>query len=469
MRYLFSVRDGDAGALVTIHGRAGGSPRRRSHPAHKDPHPPMSKEQRAVPARSRDRLARRTILAFGSALRGGCLSIREDSGTTVLGHGGKCAHMIVHDQRVWGMTATAGGNGLGAAYMRGYWDTPDLTGLLSLLAHNVDRINRLTAPLDPARQVAGRLRSHRPTRVADRRNIHAHYDLGNSFFELFLDPTMAYSCAIFEPGDDLETASLRKFDRICERLHLTADDHLLEIGTGWGGLAIHAAQRHGCRVTTTTISQEQCEYSRARVAAAGLSDLITVLDQNYRDLKGTYSKLVSVEMIEAVDWRLYDEFFRCCERLLAPDGLAVLQAIVIEDRAWSSARWREDFIKRYIFPGGFLPSVRSLVDAANRASGLRLVELDDIGANYPVTLRHWREALDAAHDRAITLGFDEQFLRMWRFYFAYCEAGFLERRISDVHLTFAGRAWRRMPLPRGDAAAEVGERPLAAGAGRGSA
>jgi cyclopropane-fatty-acyl-phospholipid synthase len=344
MRYLFSVRDGDAGALVTIHGRAGGSPRRRSHPAHKDPHPPMSKEQRAVPARSRDRLARRTILAFGSALRGGCLSIREDSGTTVLGHGGKCAHMIVHDQRVWGMTATAGGNGLGAAYMRGYWDTPDLTGLLSLLAHNVDRINRLTAPLDPARQVAGRLRSHRPTRVADRRNIHAHYDLGNSFFELFLDPTMAYSCAIFEPGDDLETASLRKFDRICERLHLTADDHLLEIGTGWGGLAIHAAQRHGCRVTTTTISQEQCEYSRARVAAAGLSDRITVLDQNYRDLKGTYSKLVSVEMIEAVDWRLYDEFFRCCERLLAPDGLAVLQAIVIEDRAWSSARWREDFI-----------------------------------------------------------------------------------------------------------------------------
>jgi cyclopropane-fatty-acyl-phospholipid synthase len=429
----------------------------------------MSQEQRAVIARSRDRLSRRSILALGSALRGGSLAIREDSGTTVLGHGGKCAHMTVHDERVWGMTATAGGNGLGAAYMRGYWDTPDLTGLLSLLAHNVDRINRLSAPLDAARQVAGRLRSHRPTRVADRRNIHAHYDLGNSFFELFLDPTMAYSCAIFEPGDDLETASLRKFDRICERLHLTADDHLLEIGTGWGGLAIHAARRSGCRVTTTTISQEQCEYSRARVAAAGLSDRITVLDQNYRDLKGTYTKLVSVEMIEAVDWRLYDEFFRCCERLLAPDGLAVLQAIVIEDRAWSAARWREDFIKRYVFPGGFLPSVRSLVDAANRASGLRLVELDDIGANYPVTLRHWREALDAAHDRAITLGFDEQFLRMWRFYFAYCEAGFLERRISDVHMTFAGRAWRRMPSPRGDAPAAVSERPLAAGAGRGPA
>jgi cyclopropane-fatty-acyl-phospholipid synthase len=149
---------------------------------------------------------------------------------------------------------------------------------------------------------------------------------------------------------------------------------------------------------------------------------------------------VSVEMIEAVDWRLYDEFFRCCERLLAPDGLAVLQAIVIEDRAWSAARWRKDFIKRYIFPGGFMPSVRALVDAANRASGLRLVELDDIGANYPVTLRHWREALDEAHDRAVTMGFDERFLRMWRFYFAYCEAGFLERRISDVHMTFAGRA-----------------------------
>jgi cyclopropane-fatty-acyl-phospholipid synthase len=428
----------------------------------------MSQEQRAVTARGRDRVARRSILALGSALSGGSLAIREASGTTVLGHGGKCAHMTVHDQRVWGMTATAGGNGLGDAYMRGYWDTPDLTGLLTLLAHNVDRINRLTAPLDAARQVAGRLRSHRPTRLADRRNIHAHYDLGNSFFELFLDPTMAYSCAIFQPGDDLETASLRKFDRICDRLHLTAADHLLEIGTGWGGLAIHAARRHGCRVTTTTISREQCDYSRARVAAAGLSDRVTVLDQNYRDLTGTYSKLVSVEMIEAVDWRLYDEFFRCCERLLAPDGLAVLQAIVIEDRAWSAARWREDFIKRYIFPGGFLPSVRSLVDAANRASGLRLVELDDIGANYPITLQHWREALDAAHDRAIALGFDERFLRMWRFYFAYCEAGFLERRISDVHMTFAGRAWRRMP-PRTGMDAAVSAAPIAAGAARGPA
>ena len=428
----------------------------------------MSQEQRALTARSRDRLARRSILALGSALRGGTLVVREDSGMSVLGHGGTCAHMTIHDQRVWGMTATAGGNGLGDAYMRGYWDTPDLTGLLRLLAHNVDRINRLSAPVVAARQVTGRLRPHRPTRVADRRNIHAHYDLGNSFFELFLDPTMAYSCAVFEPGDNLETASLRKFDCICDRLHLTAGDHLLEIGTGWGGLAIHAARRHGCRVTTTTISQEQCEYSRARVAAAGLSDRITVLDQNYRDLQGTYTKLVSVEMIEAVDWRLYDEFFRCCERLLAPDGLAVLQAIVIEDRAWSAARWRHDFIKRYIFPGGFMPSVRALVDAANRASGLRLVKLDDIGANYPMTLEHWREALDAAHDRAIALGFDERFLRMWRFYFAYCEAGFLERRISDVHMTFAGRAWRRMP-PAGDATAEVSEPPVAAGAARGPA
>jgi cyclopropane-fatty-acyl-phospholipid synthase len=421
----------------------------------------MYQEQRLKTSRSWDRVARRSILALGAALRGGTLVIREESGTRVLGHGVENAQMTVHDQRVWGMTARAGGNGLGAAYMRGYWDTPDLTRLLRLLSRNTERINRFAAPLDAARQVAGRLRSHRPTRLADRRNIHAHYDLGNSFFELFLDPTMAYSCALFEPGDDLEAASRRKFDRICDRLRLTADDHLLEIGTGWGGLAIHAARRHGCRVTTTTISQEQCEYSRARVAAAGLSDRITVLDQNYRDLQGTYSKLVSVEMIEAVDWRLYDEFFRCSERLLAPDGLAVLQAIVIEDRAWSAARWRDDYIKRYIFPGGFMPSVRSLVDAANRATGLRLVELDDIGANYPITLRHWREALDAAHDRAVMLGYDEQFLRMWRFYFAYCEAGFLERRISDVHMTFAGRAWRRMPARR--------DVPVAVSAGRGPA
>ncbi len=396
--------------------------------------------------RGRDLLARRSILALGSALRGGTLMVREDSGASVLGHGGERAELTVHDPRMWGMALAGGGNGLGLAYMRGHWDTPDLTGVLRLLARNLDRINRLTAPLDGVRQLAARLRSQRPTRAEDRRNIHAHYDLGNRFFELFLDPTMAYSCAIFEPGDDdLERASLRKFDRVCDHLRLHRDDHLLEIGTGWGGLAVHAAERYGCRVTTTTISHEQYVHARDRVVAAGLADRVTVLEQNYRDLTGTYSKLVSVEMIEAVDWRLYDEYFRCCERLLAPDGLAVLQAIVIQDREWSAARWREDFIRRYIFPGGFLPSVRSLVDAANRASGLRLVELDDIGANYPITLRHWREALDGAHDRALRLGLDEEFLRMWRFYFAYCEAGFLERRISDVHLTFAGGAWRRMP------------------------
>jgi cyclopropane-fatty-acyl-phospholipid synthase len=396
-------------------------------------------------------LARSSILALGGALRGGTLVVRDPAGTRVLGHGGGAgdrAEMTVHDPRTWSMTVLGGGVGLGTAYMRGYWDTPDLTAVLRLLARNIGRINRLTAPLDLVRQAGGRLRSVRPTGSADKRNVRAHYDLGNEFFQLFLDPTMAYSCAIFEPGDDdLEAASLRKFDRVCDRLRLSADDHLLEIGTGWGGLAIHAARRHGCRVTTTTISKEQCAHARARVRAAGLEDRVTVLDRHYRDLRGTYSKIVSVEMIEAVDWRLYDDFFRCCERLLAPEGVMVMQAIVIKDRAWSAARWREDFIRRFIFPGGFLPSVRSLVDACNRATQLRLVELDDIGVNYPITLRHWREALDGNHDRALRLGLDENFLRMWRFYFSYCEAGFLERHISDVHLTFAGRAaGRLLPL-----------------------
>ncbi|MGD0833011.1 MAG: cyclopropane-fatty-acyl-phospholipid synthase family protein [Candidatus Dormibacteria bacterium] len=402
-------------------------------------------------SRRRDRLSRRSILRLGTGLRGGTLAIADGDGEHVLGRpgedGGLTASLTILDQRAWTMTALGGGNGLGAAYMRGLWDTPDLTAVLRLLARNLERINRLTAPLGRLRRGAGRLRLRRPNPRSDRRNIHAHYDLGNSFFELFLDPTMAYSCAIFEPGDDdLEAASLRKFDRICDRLRLTPDDHLLEIGTGWGGLAIHAARRHGCRVTTTTISMEQCEHARERVRAAGLEDRITVLDQHYRDLRGTYTKLVSVEMIEAVDWRLYDEFFRCCERLLAPDGLAVLQAIVIADQAWKAARWQRDFIRTYIFPGGMLPSVTALLESTTRSTELALVELDDIGAHYPVTLRHWREALDRAHDRARELGFDERFLRMWRFYFAYCEAGFLERHITDVHLTFAGRAWRR-PAP----------------------
>ncbi len=317
-------------------------------------------------SRRRDRLARRSILRLGAGLRGGTLLVADAQGEHVLGRPGEhdelTASLTVLDQRAWTMTALGGGNGLGAAYMRGFWDTQDLTAVLRLLARNLDRINRLTAPLGRLRRLGGRLRLRRPNPRSDRRNIHAHYDLGNSFFELFLDPTMAYSCAIFEPGDDLEAASLRKFDRICDRLHLTPEDHLLEIGTGWGGLAIHAARRHGCRVTTTTISKEQCEHARDLVRAAGLEDRITVLDQHYRDLRGTYTKLVSVEMIEAVDWRLYDEFFRCCERLLAPDGLAVLQAIVIADHAWKSARWQQDFIRRYIFPGGMLPSVTALLE-----------------------------------------------------------------------------------------------------------
>jgi cyclopropane-fatty-acyl-phospholipid synthase len=294
---------------------------------------------------------------------------------------------------------------------------------------------------DAAARPARQLRP--PSKADDRRNIHAHYDLGNEFFALFLDPTMAYSCGVYESeASSLAEASIAKFDRICRKLNLGPADHVVEIGGGWGGFALHAASRYGCRVTTTTISSRQFDHAVRAVAQAGLTDRITVLNKDYRDLEGQFSDLVSIEMIEAVDWRLYDEFFATCARLLRPDGRAVLQCIVIDDREYDRAKTRKDFIKRYIFPGGCLPSVTAIAAAATRASDLRLIDLEDIGPHYARTLADWRRRLEDRRSDAHALGFDDQFLRMWRFYFAYCEAAFRERRVSDVQVLLARSEWR---------------------------
>jgi cyclopropane-fatty-acyl-phospholipid synthase len=294
--------------------------------------------------------------------------------------------------------------------------------------------------LDRLAQRAAPLRDRLPTRSrgaeADRRNVAAHYDLSNDLFELMLDPTMSYSCAIFDEADDgtLEAAQLAKLDRLCDLLDLGRDDHLLEIGTGWGGLAVHAARRTGCRVTTTTISAEQHAYASKRIAEEGLADLVTVLDLDYRDVEGSFDKVVSVEMIEAVDWRDHAGFFDAVARLTRPGGRAVLQAIVIDDRSFDRAKRSVDFIKSFVFPGGCLPSVASIVRGAARTGRLRPVEVHSIGRHYPETLARWADNLGNARDDLRRLGFDDRFQRIWDLYLAYCTAAFRARHCDTVHV-----------------------------------
>jgi len=398
--------------------------------------------------RPRAGLARTIATGMLRRLEHGRLTVVERSGQRTFGRGGRLgidATVHVHDPAVWRTVLTRGSAGLGEAYLEGRWDSDDLVALLRLLALNLNRLNRVSNPVvslrDAAARPAHQLRP--PSKADDRRNIHAHYDLGNEFFELFLDPTMAYSCGVYATeASTLAEASTAKFDRICRKLNLGADDHVIEIGGGWGGFAQHAATRYGCRVTTTTISGRQFDYATRAVANAGLTNRITVLNQDYRDLEGQYSHLVSIEMIEAVDWRLYDAFFATCSRLLRRDGRAALQCIVIDDREYERSKTRKDFIKQYIFPGGCLPSITAIANAATRSSDLRIIDLEDIGRHYARTLSDWRHRLEARWSDAHALGFDERFLRMWRFYFAYCEAGFLERRVSDVQVVLARAGWR---------------------------
>jgi cyclopropane-fatty-acyl-phospholipid synthase len=248
---------------------------------------------------------------------------------------------------------------------------------------------------------------------------------------------MAYSCAIFErPEATLEEAQVAKFERICQRLQLRPQDHLVEIGTGWGGLAIHAASRHGCRVTTTTISREQHDYARAKIAAAGLADRIELRLDDYRELAGRYDKLVSVEMIEAVGHQYLDTYVAKCASLLKPDGAMLIQAITIQDQMYAAALKSVDFIQRFIFPGSFIPSVTAIVEACTRATDLKLFKLEDIGPHYATTLARWRENFFARISEVRRLGYSEEFIRMWEFYLCYCEGGFAERQLGDVHLLF---------------------------------
>jgi cyclopropane-fatty-acyl-phospholipid synthase len=335
---------------------------------------------------------------------------------------------------------------LAEMYGEGVWKPDDLVVLCRIATREIGRADpwrRRLAPLIRPAQRLGRLRLLN-TRRGARRNIAAHYDLGNEMFELFLDrEAMVYSCAYFEhEGATLEEAQLAKLQRICRRLELRPDDHLLEIGTGWGGLAIHAAANYGCRVTTTTISREQREYAQARIRSAGLEDRVRVLDLDYRDVDGTYDKLVSVEMIEAVGWEYFETFFRRCSELIAPHGLFLLQAICIDDRAYEAEKSSRTFAKELIFPGGCLPSVELIHREIARRTDMRTIWSEDISSHYALTLRHWRERFLAAEEQLEALGYDGRFRRIWEAYLAFSEAGFREARLSDHQMLFAKPGWR---------------------------
>jgi len=402
-------------------------------------------------ARPLDRLLRRRLLDSLARLQHGSLTIEDELGSTVLGDGADTVRLTVQDVSFYRLLATQGAVGAGAAYADGIWTTDDLVGLVRLLVRNRDVLDGMES--GPARLAAWALKlwhaRRRNTRAGSRRNIEAHYDLGNDFFALFLSSDMMYSSAMWDDEyDSLEAASHRKLDAICRKLRLTPVDRVVEIGSGWGGFALHAARHYGCHVTTATISQEQHALATAKVRAAGLQNRVDVVLQDYRDLQGQYDKLVSIEMIEAIGAPYLDTYFTKIGSLLRPDGLALLQAITIEDHRYAQALAEVDFIKRYIFPGSFIPSIEAMLRAKTRTCDLALVDLEDFGLSYARTLQAWRERFLAHLPEVRAQGFDERFCRLWTFYLAYCEGGFRERSIGVSHLLLAkpgarptGGAW----------------------------
>ena len=355
------------------------------------------------------------------------------------------AEVHVHDAAVYRQILAGGTIAAGETYIHGAWSSPDPVEVTRLFSANMPTMESMESGQSFLVKLGLKLahRLNRNTRDGSRKNISAHYDLGNDFFSLFLDPTMMYSSAVFDtPATSLETASVAKLDEICHQLELSDRDHLLEIGTGWGGMAIHAASKYGCRVTTTTISREQFEFASASVEEAGLQDRVTVLCEDYRNLTGQYDKLVSIEMIEAVGHEFYSNYFRCCSQLLKPRGKMVIQAITISDQRYRQARDTVDYIKRYIFPGGCLPSIAVISDHLARDTDMQMVHLRDITQDYALTLAIWRERFMNRLDDVRQIGFDDQFIRMWEFYLAYCEGGFRERIIGTVQLAFAKPGYR---------------------------
>ncbi|MCK2185453.1 class I SAM-dependent methyltransferase [Halomonas getboli] len=409
---------------------------------------------RPLPAEG-DRLTRwlkARLLPRLDRLEGGEITLIEGHQRHRLGRGGPLSvTLVVRDSRAWRRMALGGTVGAGEAYMDGDWDADDPVALVRLFAANLERVNgEMEGGLAGlGRWLLGALyRLQRNSLSGSRRNIAAHYDIGNDLFATFLDRRhWMYSSAVFpRAGASLEEASTHKLDLMLERLDVRPHHHLLEIGTGWGGLAIHAARTRGCRVTTTTISDEQYAHTARRLAEEGLEDRVTLLKRDYRELEGRFDRLISVEMIEAVGHQYLTTYLTTLDRLLTDDGLAMLQAITIRDQRYEAAKREMDFIKRYIFPGGFLPSHRVILDGLSRHTSLNLVGLDEIGQHYARTLREWRHRFEANLETVRRLGYDERFIRMWRYYLCYCEGGFLERTIGTSQLLLAKPGARPAPL-----------------------
>jgi cyclopropane-fatty-acyl-phospholipid synthase len=398
-------------------------------------------------------LARRMLLERMARLEHGLLEVHDAEGTLRFGSapedGGLRARIEVLHPQFWADAVFGGTTSAGEAYIHGLWKCDDLTALVRIMVVNRHVLESVdggaTWIANAARRIGHWL--NRNSRSGSRRNISAHYDLGNDFFALFLDPTMNYSCGIFDsPGATMEQASIAKMDAACRKLDLKPGDHLLEIGTGWGGLALHAASHYGCRVTTTTISREQHALASERVRAAGLEDRVELLLCDYRDLTGRYDKLVSIEMIEAVGHEYLDTYFAHCSRLLKPDGLMLVQGITIRDELYEDALKSVDFIQKFIFPGGFLPSVSAMTASLARRTDLQMLHLQDIGLHYATTLNRWRERFFARLEDVRALGYPDSFIRMWEFYLCYCEGAFLERNIGTVQMLLAKPFNRRMSL-----------------------
>ncbi|RFF28777.1 MULTISPECIES: cyclopropane-fatty-acyl-phospholipid synthase family protein [unclassified Wenzhouxiangella] len=409
-----------------------------------------------------DRWLRTRVLSRLDSIEQGSLAIEDVDGEYTLGNPDDAlkATVVIRDLRFWRLMASGGSVGAAEAWMAQLWDSPDPVAVVQVLARNRRVLDEMeTAAARLANGALGLWHAfNRNSLKGSRRNIAAHYDLGNDFFAAWLDERMMYSSALYlEDGETLEQAQLNKLERICRKLALGPEDHLLEIGTGWGGLAIHAAEHYGCRVTTTTISREQYDLAREKVHKAGLEDRITLLTNDYRMLEGQFDKIVSVEMIEAVGHQYLDTYLAKIDELLRPDGLALIQAITIEDYRYASALKGVDFIKCYIFPGAFIPSVSTITQSMARASRLGLVELADFGTSYARTLAAWRERFEVRWEAIREMGFDEAFRRRWLWYLAYCEGGFRERAISDVHLLLAGPQWR----PASEAGLTAGSELLA--------
>jgi cyclopropane-fatty-acyl-phospholipid synthase len=413
----------------------------------------------AVPVSFLDRLARRVVTKQLSELRRGEITLRDASGSMVLGTPADLqATMLVHRPRFFRQAVLGGTLSVAESYLCSDWDCDDLTSLFRIFVRNREFASKLDGGLAKLGSYGHRLfhwwRAN--TRRGSRRNVGAHYDLGNDFFGLWLDDTMAYSSGIFPaPGASLRDASVEKFDRVCRKLDLQPSDEVLEIGTGWGGFAIHAATNYGCHVTTTTISREQFEVAQQRIKEAGLTGQVTLLQQDYRDLSGQFDKLVSIEMIEAVGYRFLDEYFRRCGRLLRPHGSLVLQAIVMPERGYGQYLKSVDFIQRHVFPGGCLPSLGAILASIGRATDLRFVYAEDFAPHYAETLQRWRQAFHMRLDDVRRLGYSEEFIRLWNYYLCYCEAAFEERHVGVLQIQFDKSECRRdLVDPSKDCAAQ---------------